>query len=248
MVADTVQLHTLVTLSAEDRHHARTLKLKKNDPVFVVDQQGIEYQGEIRVINHQQVEIYIKNNTNRQSESSLRITLFQGLAKGSKLEMVVQKCTELGVTQIVPMITAYSQIKIHPEREQKRHRWQEIARQASRQSGRLKVPHIESPVPFEDCLEMCRKEELSIILHNGGDQPAHTWDYFVKARDHVSFKQINLFVGPEGGFHPQEIEKAGARAWPIISLGPRILRAETAGMVAVTLAQMTWGDLGRMSH
>lgn len=169
-------------------------------------------------------------------ESHCRITLYQALAKGDHFELVVEKATELGVAAVVPLETARTVVKVKPDKRQaKQARWQRVADGAARQSGRSVVPRVELPLTLADALRH-RLHESEILLHPHLEG--------VALADAVSpdSDEVAIWIGPEGGFSPDEVDALLRRARPV-ALGPRILRTETAGIVATALVQYLTGGL-----
>jgi 16S rRNA (uracil1498-N3)-methyltransferase len=230
-----------VRLMGPDAQHARVLRLAPGDTVLVSDGLGHEFSCRISLITPTLVELISLQPTSRQSEPELEVTLYQGLARGSKLEFTIQKTTEVGVFQVVPVICAHSQIKPDQESSSRLKRWQEIARQAARQSGRTRVPEIQAPLAFARCLEQAKTSDLSLLLDEA-KQPQDYWKGSVA--DLPRPRRVALFVGPEGSFSAEEKNRAAQSGVRLVGLGPRILRSETAGVIAVTLALFQWGDLG----
>ncbi len=231
-----------VFLKGDDLAHCRSLRLKPKDKVLIGDGHGRAFHGELIHLDAQQATVQLGQEYHPHTESPLNLTLYQGLTKGSKLELIIQKTTELGVSRVVPVISAFSQVKIHQEREHKQHRYVEIARQACQQSGRLKIPEVSTPVTMAEALQQGQGQDLVLLFHQEPDLRSLTWTSL--RHTYGQAQTISLFVGPEGGFSHDEVTQAQEQGVHIITLGPRILRAETAGMVVVALAQETWGDLG----
>ncbi|MCD4813073.1 16S rRNA (uracil(1498)-N(3))-methyltransferase [bacterium] len=227
-------------LSGGDAHHCRILRLKPNDPVLISDGRGKEYHARIIHFLKNSVELILGEVSQHQPESPLAVTLFQGFAKGSKLDWIIQKTTELGVAGIVPVISGFSQMKLVDGREHRFDRWQEIARQAVRQSGRTVVPKVAQPICFTKSLETVSKEHLS-ILFQASESPEQGWQAQLAGLKRPD--ALSLWVGPEGGFTQEEVVAARKKGVRTVKLGPRILRSETAGVAAVTLAQFFWGDI-----
>jgi len=230
-----------VLLCGSDAHHCHTLRLQVNDQVYIADGRQKEYVARIvRFLKHA-VELELLEPTGRDPESFLPITLYQGFVRGSKLDLVIQKTTELGIRRLVPVISTYSQMKSKPEREGRLERWREIARQAVRQSGRIQLPEIALPCTFVQSLSQISKSTVGIIL---SENPTANKSWKNQLARISSPQTVAIWVGPEGGFTAEEIAMARERGIHSVNLGPRILRSETAGIVAVSLAQFIWGDLG----
>lgn len=227
-----------VALSPEASHHlAVVLRMHAHDAVTLFRDTSEEYTGHIHHIQSKIVHVQLTTHAHINRESPCKIHLIQGLAKGDKMDWIVQKATELGVHTITPLITQHSSVKYDEKRfEKKQRQWQSIAIHACEQSGRTHVPLI-NPVerfdvflqkpPSENCWTLCptATQRLSHLLHL--TKPS----------------EISLLIGPEGGFHPHEIEQITQKNYHQASLGPRILRTETASIVALSLLQGQWGDL-----
>jgi 16S rRNA (uracil1498-N3)-methyltransferase len=167
------------------------------------------------------------------SESSLLTHIGQVMSRGDRMDYAIQKSTEMGVTEITPLFSERCEVKLSPERAEKRRlHWQQIAISAAEQCGRAKVPHIHPPVPIEVWLKQC--EGLSLVLHHGDTQNLETLD---------PPKKVNLLIGPEGGLSESEIEQARQNNFISTTLGPRVLRTETAPVTALSIVQWLWGDL-----
>lgn len=166
-------------------------------------------------------------------EPRCRVTLYQGLCKGEKMDFIVQKCTEMGVCAIVPVMMARSVAK-PGKTEQKTERYSRIAREAVKQCGRSHVPEVRPALSFAEALEDMRRRQRILMPYEEGGAP------FAQA---IAEQDVGLLIGPEGGIAPQEAEavlRAGGQA---VTLGSRILRTETAGLVALTLTLHCAGDL-----
>jgi 16S rRNA (uracil1498-N3)-methyltransferase len=232
-----------VRLTGPDAKHARVLRLQPGDEVELSDGQGRAWRAQVAHASPQGVELKALQVMDVYTEPSLQVTLYQGMARGDKLELIVQKGTELGLARLVPVLTAHSQMRLEPD-SPKRLRWQEIARQAARQCGRTRVPEIAAPLTFAQAVAEGRSADAAVMLceHAGAED---AWKRRLAA--HRTARLVSLYVGPEGGFTPAEIELAQKAGVACVSLGPRILRAETAGLAAVALALFQWGDLGGLA-
>ncbi|NTV52721.1 MAG: 16S rRNA (uracil(1498)-N(3))-methyltransferase [Candidatus Firestonebacteria bacterium] len=229
-----------VCLTGADARHARVLRLQSGDEVRLCDGQGREWSARIAGVTPQALALGELTPLAAQPEPALQVTLYQGLARGDKLELIVQKGTELGMTRLVPMVTAHSQLRLEAA-SPKRIRWQEIARQAARQCGRTRVPEVAAPLSFAQALTEGLSAEVAIMpFERAGAE--HSWKRQLASKAQVN--TVSLFIGPEGGFSDQEMDLALAAGVQGVSLGPRILRSETAGLITVALALFQWGDLG----
>lgn len=230
-------------LTGPELYHCRSLRLKIGDALLLTDGQGREVQATVVRWDRRSVELALGADTGRNPESALRLTLYQGLARGAKLEWVLQKTTELGLSRFVPVVTARSQAGPGSGPAPQQKRWEEIVRQAARQCGRTRLPEVSPPVKFSDSLRELPGTALGLILSE--DPAAASWAAAGLADSGAAPREAGIWVGPEGGFTPEEQAAALARGLRAVRLGPRVLRTETAGVAAVALAQFLWGDLGQ---
>ena len=158
-----------VLLTGADARHCRSLRLQTDDLILVSDSEGNEFHARIVAWQKQGVEIKVGETSGRTVESTLTITLYQGFAKGSKLEWVLQKATELGVDRVVPLLSERSQMKPRENRDHREERWQEIVRQAARQSGRTRVPRLDSPQDFAQSLVEAEPAALRLLFYEQAD-------------------------------------------------------------------------------
>jgi 16S rRNA (uracil1498-N3)-methyltransferase len=225
----------------EADHLARVLRLGLGTQVVVFDGRGHEYVTAVERLDSEGVVCRILRDAVEQPSPAVSITLGQGLPKADKFDWVIQKTTELGVSDIVPLITARvipHVSELHLAR--KVGRWQKLAREACKQSGRATVPHLWPPTPLKTFLASCQSAELKLMLWEGEDTSSLRTVLAASA----PMASVALVVGPEGGLTPQEVACGEAYGFLAVGLGKRILRTETAGVVAVTLLQYRFGDLG----
>jgi 16S rRNA (uracil1498-N3)-methyltransferase len=238
-----------VTLQSEEaRHLISVLRLKPGEEAFVFDGEGREYrclvaaEGRDRSTNSVLLKI-IEEVAAARPESSLRLTLCVALLKGEKFDLVVQKTTELGVWKIVPVLTKFADIRLKDGADGVRRvaRWQRIALEAAKQSGRARVPEIDAPTDFTTLVESGIAEETEHRLifsereGRGFDETINEWASMPLS--------LMAMIGPEGGWADEELSQARLGGWSMITLGGRVLRAETAAIAAVTLLQHRCGDL-----
>ena len=207
------------------------------DKICVINgQNNKEYYCEITAVGNDAVDTRICEIRESDQELGNEIVLFQGLPKSDKMELIIQKAVELGVHTIVPVSTDRTVVKLDAKKEaNKRKRWMSISESAAKQSGRLRIPEVTPVVSYREALEMAKKMDVRLI-------PYELAEGMEKTRELMSSIQpgqsVAVFIGPEGGFESSEIEKAmEIGAWPI-TLGKRILRTETAGLV--TLAMLVY--------
>ena len=220
----------------EARHALKVLRLKKGDEIIVFDGEGKEYLAVISAASPTSVKLKILEETNVNRDSPLDSTLYMGITnKVQKLELAIQKTTELGVKRIVPVICRRSSTaQLIKNWEGKLRRWREIAVNASKQCGRTVIPEISEPVKIE---EIDDSSDLSFVLWEKGGKSFKDYQSY-------SASSVSFLVGPEGGLEKEEIELLKERGFKPIYLGKRILRAETAAIAGMTLIQYIWGDLG----
>jgi 16S rRNA (uracil1498-N3)-methyltransferase len=224
----------------EDQAHQirRVLRLRPGDLVLALDGRGRQYEVALEEVRNALVTGRIIAGTPATGESDARLTLFQSLLRRDKFEWVLQKGTELGVAAFAPVITHRSLVR--DAEEVKLERWRRIIKEAAEQSRRGRLPELYAPVSFEAALNQVVDYAKAILLWEcaGGDRLG------VALNDLPPAPAVALFVGPEGGYDEVEAERARAAGLTIVSLGPRILRTETAAIVAVALALHVMGEMG----
>lgn len=208
---------------------ALVLRLSAGDTIVVLDGTGREYEVELDQMIRKAVTGKVVEVRENHNEPTIKLTLFQALLPREKFEVVLQKGTEVGVSEFVPVETRRSLIKASNLKDQKLERWQRIVKEAAEQSERGIVPKVREVLTFEQALEEAlRKSEVLVA-----------WEEQCESLKNVlqdsNSSNFSLFIGSEGGFEQQEIDFAVARGAKLISLGPRVLRAETAGIVASAL-------------
>jgi 16S rRNA (uracil1498-N3)-methyltransferase len=217
-------------------HLLRVLRTKPNAAVCLFDGKGNEYAGALMPSRDALAVVKVEAKVENASESPLQLHLGQGISRGEKMDFVIQKAVELGVTKITPLFTHYCEVKLSEERSTKRlQHWQSVAIHACEQSGRNYLPSIEPPQTLLAWLQQ-RNESLRLAFH-----PQATVR-LAELPGHV--KDVAILIGPEGGLSAAEIQLATAHQFQILSLGPRILRTETAALAAIALLQCKWGDIG----
>jgi len=224
-----------VTLSADEARHLHdVLRLKARDEVYVFDGRGREFRCSVSNTKRDSAELHIDSEVEpAKPESQLQLNLCVALLKGEKFDLVVQKATELGVTQVTPLVTRYADIHLRDAADAAKRviRWQRIALEAAKQSGRAFVPEISLPLAFEAALEI---EGGGVMFSERGGEALESLP---------ATRSITALVGSEGGWSDEEIDAARARDFHIVTLGGRILRAETAAIAVTTLLQHRFGDL-----
>jgi 16S rRNA (uracil1498-N3)-methyltransferase len=223
----------------EFRHLQRVLRLREGDQVTLFDDAGREHAGVITNLSPRVAVVRVTASTVPRRESTLAITLYQGIPKGRKMDLVVEKVTELGVHSVVPFSSAFS-LGAGTGAATKRERWERIAVSAAKQSGRTTVPSIAKPITFHEVVTAAPAHDVRLLFFEGRDAVP-----FATVADPATRpKSAAVVVGPEGGFSRDEIAAARDAGFAVVAMGPRILRTETAALVAATLVQARWGDLG----
>jgi 16S rRNA (uracil1498-N3)-methyltransferase len=226
-----------VRLSASAASHvARVLRLKEGAPLIVFDGTGGEHRAEIIRVAGASVHVMLKEFMPGATEPALKLTLVQGVSRGERMDWTLQKATELGVSAIVPVLTARSVVRLDERQSMaKREHWQAVIVSACEQCGRTRVPEIAPPVRLRDYLATSKKEGLRLAL-----SPVAQGSLAGLAS--VSQK-VELLIGPEGGLDDTEHLLAEQAGYLPVRLGPRVLRTETASVVALSVLQSLWGDL-----
>lgn len=234
---------THAKITGEDvKHIYKVLRVKPGEKVVVNNLESEEFLGEVEEVNKQEVSIKILEKLDVNNESNLKITLFQGMPKAAKMDLIVQKCVELGVSEIIPTITDRVDVKLKGEFK-KLDRLNKIALEACKQSKRTVIPQVLEPMDFKEVLEKIDELDLMVIPYeNATGYGIRAMVNSIETKD--SIKNVGIMVGPEGGFEESEIEDLKEKGAHIVTLGPRILRTETAGFTCISLIQYELGDLG----
>lgn len=225
----------------EARHLREVLRLKSGDGVSVFDGAGNEYNAVVVKAMRDSAVLEVGDKAEPASqESPIHLSLALALLKGDKFDLVVQKATELGVNVLVPVMTKFADVRLHdPSDASKRvSRWQRIALEAAKQSGRAALPEINSPVSFAELIERETPEGSLRVMFAERSGKAMT-----DLPQAISTSAVSVLVGSEGGWATEEIAAAKEHGWKIVTLGGRILRAETAAITVTALMQNRYGDL-----
>ena len=234
-----VALHTGQKISldkVQSRYLIRALRMRAGDSFTMFDGLGGEFPTTIIGADPTCVYVETAARIDRSIESPLDLRLVLGISKGDRMDVVVQKATELGANRIIPVTTDYSVVKLSDEKAQgRRGHWLKVAQSASEQCGRNSVPAIDPPMTLLNWFgDACKSAATQLILK---PQAPVLMTAIADVGD-----RITIVVGPEGGFSPAEFDRAKAVGIRAVSLGPRILRTETAALAAISVAQACWGD------
>lgn len=230
-------------LGDDVKHLYKVLRLNEGDKIVLNNCEGDEFLATIREITKQEVILDIEEKLKINNESSIKIYLYQGLPKAQKMDLIVQKGTELGVAEFIPTLTDRVDIKLKGEFK-KLDRLNRIALEAAKQSKRSIIPKVLEPVDFETALNNLKNLDLVIVPYENAENFGIKTLFNNEKIDISSIKTVGILVGPEGGFELEEINKLRENGAYIVTLGSRILRTETAGFVTTSLVQYELGDLG----
>lgn len=225
------------------RHLAGSLRAKVGESLIVTDDaaggdHSIDYHGLIESVAPTCVIARITGSQPNTAEPSVQVTLYQCLPKGDKFEFILQKAVELGASRIVPVLSSRCISRPSPAAfQKKRLRLQKIAQSAAEQSGRGKIPIVGDLIMFAAACQKAEKAERALICYEQGGEP-------IGQNDLSKVQRIALLIGPEGGFSAEEIDLARKHQLQITTLGPRILRCETAPLVGLSLILYQTGNLG----
>ena len=224
-------------ITGEDaKHISRVLRMQEGDPLFAC-MDGYDYEGTITSLEDGCVTIRIISQNPNESEPSVNATLYQAMPKGEKFDLIVQKAVELGITRIVPVLT--KRCVSRPDQkamDKKLTRWQRIAKEAAKQSGRGIIPRVDPMVSYREALEQLSGHETALLFYEGGGRPLGE----LVGRD---CRRLSIVVGPEGGFEKEEVTRLLRNGAEAATLGKRILRCETAPLAALSVIMHLTGNL-----
>jgi 16S rRNA (uracil1498-N3)-methyltransferase len=219
------------------RYIGRVLRLRPHDEITLFDGSGAEYRAIVVSISKSAVDLSITAGVERNVESPFQIHLLQGISRGERMDFVVQKATELGVTQITPILMEHSVVKLDPKRAEKRlQHWCGVASSACEQCGRNVLPVINEATALRDWLGRNHDNPGTRVILRPGSE-----DSFKSMPDVKD--EVTLLIGPEGGFSEAEYELAEITGFRPVGFGPRVLRTETAALAAIAALQTLYGDL-----
>ena len=223
----------IVITGADVNHIRNVLRMRTDEEVLIADGQGAEYRCKLTDLGENEVLAQILWKLDGNAELASAVTLFQGLPKSDKMDLIVQKCGERGVDRIVPLSTKRAVVKLDAKKEETRlKRWNTISESAAKQSGRGVIPEVSGVMSFEKALEEAKKLEVLLIPYERAEHMAETRRVMGEIRPGQS---VGVFIGPEGGFEESEVEEAVAAGARAITLGRRILRTETAGLAVMAM-------------
>jgi 16S rRNA (uracil1498-N3)-methyltransferase len=219
------------------RYLGKVLRIRVGDSLTVFNGEGPEWPAVITHVSKSTVGLELGDSLEASAESPLKIHLVQGISRGDRMDFVVQKATELGVKRITPVLTEYGVVRLDANRaEKRREHWQNIATSACEQSGRTRLPLVDSPMPLKNWFgSKPEKVGSELILRPHASAPL--------ASIEMPDTKVCVLIGPEGGFSDSEYGDAEVSGFEAVSLGPRILRTESAAIATLAVLQSLWGDL-----
>lgn len=237
--ATTLKTGKSINLDAQAATHvARVLRLRENDQIIVFNGQGGEYEGVIAAIDKRTVKISLDKYHEPQIESPLQISLLQGISRSERMDYTLQKSTELGVSDIFPVTTQHISVHLDGQRASKKQvHWQGVVSSACEQSGRTLVPIVHELTSLQNCVE-----KLNEMDHQARYVLDHRSTTTFNQQIKLDNKRIIIVVGPEGGLSDAELQWLMEHGFISVSLGPRVLRTETAALAAIAVMQSLWGD------
>ena len=234
----TADADTITMGDSAARHLVRVLRLRAGDEFSVFDGRGTERRACLLKTGKKEAIAELHETIEVHAESPLKVTLLQGICRGERMDYVIQKATELGVSTIRPVVMARCVVKPDPSRTEKRlAHWTSVAASACEQCGRAVVPEVTAPVAFGDAIAETDQQDMKVLMDPGTGHPPGELS---PAPDGVT-----VIVGPEGGMEQGEIAAASDAGFSATRLGPRVMRTETAAVAILAVLQSLWGDLGR---
>jgi len=224
-------------LGDDVKHISKVLRLKEGDQISVCDKEKTDYLCCITFISKDRVTAEIMNTQANGNESNIEVVLYQGLPKGDKMDLIIQKSVELGAVKIVPVVMKRTVMKLNNP-DAKIQRWQRIADEASKQCMRGVLSEVGVPVTFEEMLNLLEENALNILPYEN-ETSTKLKAVLEKGK---TCKRINIIIGPEGGFDEEEISAATQNGINTVTLGPRIMRCETAPLAAISAVMYELGD------
>jgi 16S rRNA (uracil1498-N3)-methyltransferase len=227
--------HRLFELAEPQSHYlSKVLRMQAGRELILFNGEGGEYAAVITEVHKKHITVTTQDFNPENRQSPLQLELAIGVSRGERMDWVLQKATELGVTKITPLMTERTEVKLKGERADKKvEHWQQIIISACEQCQRNILPQLAEPMNYGDWVEQC-DAEFKFVLHHRDSKGLPQTD---------QAGSIALLIGPEGGLDENEIEQALARQFAPLTLGPRVLRTETAPIAAISLVQYLWGDL-----
>lgn len=220
-------------------HLLRVLRLNVGDALIVFNGDGFDYHAALVSSDRRAAQIEVQSRAAASSESALPITLGQGIARGDKMDWVLQKATEMGVAAIAPLRTQWTEVRLHGERgERRQQHWHGVIAAACEQCGRATLPTLSPASELSDWAGSAPANALRLLLDPDAESTLAT------CSPPLPEQPVWLVIGPEGGLSERDIATLHSAGFSGLRLGPRVLRTETAGLAAIAAMQALWGDLG----
>ena len=238
---ENISENTIIIDNEDVAHITRVLRLGEGDEISVCDGMGFDYTAEIEAVEQKKIVCRIISKEKCQSEADIDVVLYQGIPKAAKMDYIIQKTTELGIKRIVPVKLARCVVKLEDRKAEakKCERWQKIASEAAKQSGRGVVPVVEMPVTLDEAIRELIECDMAFVPYEC-EEKTSLKSVLTSKKD---VKTVGFMVGPEGGFDISEVEKIRSSAIETITLGRRILRTETAGEAVLSMVMYEIGDI-----
>ena len=230
-----------ISISGGDATHiSKVLRLKTGDNLTLCDGCGTDFDAQIISFTKDSVELSIKKSRICLAEPNVKVTLFQGLPKQGKMDFIIEKCTEMGIFRIVPVLAKRSVVTLRDDKaeDKKLSRWRKIASESVKQCGRGEIPEISDVVSFKEAVELSK--DLDLVIAPYENEVACAISSALRAK---TPKTVGIFIGPEGGIADEEIAILNENGIKTVTLGKRILRTETAGLAALTAVMYEYGEL-----
>ncbi len=232
----------VITIDTDDISHIkRVLRLNTGDVITICDSAATDYTAEITELSDKAVICHVLSKEKNDAEPNISVTLFQALPKATKMELIIQKNTELGIVRVVPCELSRCVVKLDGKDSKKKcERWQKIADEAAKQSGRGILPTVSNIMSFKDAVCEMKKSDIFFVPYESAEEI--TLKSILSGNE---AKSVSFMIGPEGGFSPEEVEFLMNENVPLVTLGKRILRTETAGMAVLSMIMYEIGDINK---
>ncbi|HCC06859.1 MAG TPA: 16S rRNA (uracil(1498)-N(3))-methyltransferase [Clostridiales bacterium] len=230
-----------IVITGEDVKHIKVFRCKLDDIITLCHMERYDYECKIIQIDADKVIARIVNKKEINSEAKTNVTIYQGLAKSDKMEYIIQKAVELGVNRIVPLITKNTVVKIDDikKEERKLERWNKISEAAAKQAGRGMIPKVDRIMTLDEAIADNKDNDLKILLYENEKKLTIHQIFDIS----IEYKNISVFIGPEGGLQESEVKKAKENDIKVITLGNRILRTETVSIVILAIIMYNMGEI-----
>lgn len=238
---ENIKRNTLIINNDDATHIRKVLRLSENDEIIVCDGMGVDYKVRIKEIGKDEIVCDIIDTLACDTEPNINVTLYQGLPKAAKMDYIIQKNTELGINRIVPAKLSRCVVKLEDKNAEmkKTQRWQKIANEAAKQSGRGVVPTVALPLTIDEIINEVKDSDLVFVPYECEEDTRLSQ----VIKENPDAKNISFIIGPEGGFDSSEIEKFKSTGIKTITLGKRILRTETAGEAVLAMLMYGYGEI-----